>query len=114
MKETEHFDVAIIGGGPSGSTVGCLLRKYKPEMKVAIFEREVFPRDHVGESLLPPVSQILVEMGCWDKIEAAQFPIKIGATLRWGKNPELWDFEFFPSESFREEPRPAKFEGQRR
>lgn len=62
---------------------------------------------------MPPISQILVEMGCWDKVEAANFPIKIGATLRWGKNPELWDFEFFPAADFREEPRPAKFIGQR-
>ncbi|HWD37449.1 MAG TPA: NAD(P)/FAD-dependent oxidoreductase [Fimbriimonas sp.] len=107
-------DVAIIGGGPAGSTVGCLLKKYHPALNVAIFEREVFPRDHVGESLLPPISPILAEMGCWDKVEAANFPIKIGATLRWGKNPELWDFEFFPAESFKDEPRPAKFEGQRR
>ncbi|HEY3780277.1 MAG TPA: NAD(P)/FAD-dependent oxidoreductase [Fimbriimonadaceae bacterium] len=108
------YDVAIIGGGPSGSTVGSLLRKYNPNLKVAIFEREVFPRDHVGESLLPPVSSVLAEMGCWDKIEAANFPIKIGATLRWGKNPELWDFEFFPAEKFKEEPRPAQYTGQRR
>ncbi len=109
-----EYDVAIIGGGPAGSTTGCLLRKYNPHLKVAIFEREIFPRDHVGESLLPPISGILAEMGCWDKIEAANFPIKIGATLRWGKNPELWDFEFFPAESFKDEARPAKFEGQRR
>ncbi len=114
MNETNAYDVAIIGGGPSGSTVGCLLRKYNPDLKVIILERELFPRDHIGESLLPPISPILVEMGCWDKIEAANFPIKIGATLRWGKKPELWDFEFFPAESFKDEPRPAKFEGQRR
>jgi len=114
LNSLDHFDVAIIGGGPAGSTVGCLLKKYNPDLRVVIFEREVFPRDHVGESLLPPISPILVEMGCWDKVEAADFPIKIGATLRWGKNPELWDFEFFPAESFKDEPRPAKYEGQRR
>jgi len=108
-----NIDVAIIGGGPAGSTVGCLLKKYNPDLKVAIFEREIFPRDHIGESLLPPISPILIEMGCWDQVEAADFPIKIGATLRWGKNPELWDFEFFPAESFKEEPRPAKYVGQR-
>ncbi|AIE87560.1 NAD(P)/FAD-dependent oxidoreductase [Fimbriimonas ginsengisoli] len=109
-----NYDVAIIGGGPAGSTVGCLLKKYNPALKVAILERETFPRDHIGESLLPPISPILIEMGCWDKVEAANFPIKIGATLRWGKTPELWNFEFFPADEFKDEPRPAKFEGQRR
>jgi flavin-dependent dehydrogenase len=53
-------------------------------------------------------------MGCWDKVEAANFPIKIGATYRWGKSPELWDFEFVASNTFVDEPRPAKFEGQRK
>jgi len=108
------FDVAIIGGGPAGSTCGALLKKYAPGLKVAIFEREIFPRDHIGESLLPPISSILDEMGCWDAIEAAEFPIKIGATYRWGKQPELWDFDFYPPSQFQEEKRPAKFLGQRR
>jgi len=106
-------DVAIIGGGPAGSTLGSLLKKYNPQLNVAIFERETFPREHVGESLLPPISRILEEMGCWDKVEAANFPIKVGATFRWGKQPELWNFEFLPAEQFVEEPRPAKYVGQR-
>jgi flavin-dependent dehydrogenase len=109
-----EYDVAIIGGGPSGSTCATLLKKYSPKLKVAVFEREVFPRDHIGESLLPPISSILEEMGCWDKIEAANFPIKIGATYRWGKQPELWNFDFLPGEQFTDEARPAKFVGQRR
>jgi flavin-dependent dehydrogenase len=53
-------------------------------------------------------------MGVWDKVEAANFPVKIGATFRWGKNPELWDFDFLPTRDFHDEPRPAKYEGQRR
>ncbi|CAN5371545.1 hypothetical protein BH11ARM2_BH11ARM2_19880 [soil metagenome] len=109
-----EFDVAIVGGGPAGSTTACMLRKYAPHLRVAVFEREEFPRDHVGESQLPPISAVLDEIGAWDKVEAAGFPIKIGATYKWGKSPELWDFEFTPHETFKVEPRPAKFEGQRR
>ena len=108
------FDVAIVGGGPAGSTAGALLKKYNPALRVVILEKEIFPRDHIGESLLPGVSTVLNEMGVWDKVEAANFPIKIGSTNRWGKNPELWDFEFYPSAQFVDEPRPAKYEGQRR
>lgn len=103
----------IIGGGPAGSTCGTLLRKYNPSLRVLILERETFPRDHVGESLLPPLSQLLNEMGCWEKVEAAGFPIKLGATYKWGKSKELWDFEFYPAERFVDEPRPAKYAGQR-
>jgi len=108
-----EYDVAIVGGGPAGSTAGAMLKLHNPDLRVAIFEREVFPRDHIGESLLPPISSILHEMGCWDKVEAANFPIKLGATYRWGKNPELWDFDFVPVDQFKETPRPARYEGQR-
>jgi flavin-dependent dehydrogenase len=107
------WDVAIIGGGPAGSTCGSILKRYAPGKRVLILEREKFPREHVGESQLPPINQILVEMGVWDKIEAANFPIKVGATYRWGNTNDLWDFELFPASEFRDEPRPAKFEGQR-
>ena len=106
-------DVAIVGGGPAGSTVGCLLKKYRPDLKVAIFERERFPRDHVGESQLPLISKILAEMGVWDKVEAAGFPIKIGATYRWGQTDDLWDFEFIQGDRFEDSPRPGRYAGQR-
>ena len=92
----QTYDVAIIGGGPAGSTAGSLLRKYGPEVSVVILEKERFPRDHVGESQLPPIGAILREMGCWDAVEQADFPIKIGATYRWGASAELWDLEFLP------------------
>ncbi len=108
-----HTDVAIVGGGPGGSTLGTLLKKYLPDLDVLILEREKFPRDHIGESQLPPISAVLAEMGCWDKVEAADFPIKIGATFKWGLTDDLWDFEFLPLAHFKNEPRPAKFEGQR-
>ncbi|MFN3729293.1 MAG: NAD(P)/FAD-dependent oxidoreductase [Fimbriimonadaceae bacterium] len=112
--ETFNTNVAVIGGGPGGSTLAALIKKYAPEIAVTVFERETFPRDHVGESQLPLISAILHEMGCWDKVEAADFPIKIGATYRWGKTDDLWDFEFYPAKEFVNEPRPAKFVGQRR
>jgi 2-polyprenyl-6-methoxyphenol hydroxylase-like FAD-dependent oxidoreductase len=89
-----EYDVAIIGGGPGGATTGALLKTYRPDLRVVIFERERFPREHVGESLLPPIGRVLEEMGCWDQVEAANFPIKLGATFRWGKSPEPWNIYF--------------------
>ena len=108
-----HTDVAIIGGGPAGSTVGALLRKYDPSLTVHIFEKERFPRDHVGESQLPFISSILAEMGAWEKVEAAGFPIKIGATYRWGRSDQLWDFEFLSRGKFEPTERPGTYAGQR-
>lgn len=109
-----HYDVVVIGGGPGGSTFGSLVKRYGPEVSVLILEREVFPRDHVGESQLPAVSQVLYEMGCWDKVEAANFPIKIGATYSWGKTKELWDFDFMPVQFALNLERPGTFDGARR
>ncbi|MEG4572691.1 NAD(P)/FAD-dependent oxidoreductase [Microcoleus sp. N3A4] len=109
-----HYDVVIVGGGPAGTTAGTLLKKYNPNLSVLILEKEKFPRDHVGESQLPQISDVLQEMGCWDKVEAADFPIKIGGIYRWGTDPQPWDFNFIKPEQFKDEQRPAKFEGQRR
>lgn len=109
-----QYDVAIIGGGPGGATTGTMLKKYAPELRVLILEREKFPRDHIGESQLPPISPILNEMGCWEKVEAANFPVKIGGTFRWGKSANAWDIQFIPFSEYKPEVRPGKFEGSRR
>ncbi len=109
-----NFDVAIIGGGPAGSTLGTLIKMYAPDASVVILEREQFPREHVGESQLPLIGSVLDEMGVWEKVEAANFPIKIGATYRWGQTDDLWDFEFLPGKDFVGSERPAKYEGERR
>ncbi|MBL8762090.1 MAG: tryptophan 7-halogenase [Phycisphaerae bacterium] len=108
------LDVAIIGAGPAGATAAAILLRYNPALRVAMIEKEKFPRPHIGESQLPGISAILDEMGVWDKVEAANFPIKLGASYTWGRNQDVWDFDFYPVEQFKDEPRPARFEGQRR
>ena len=114
ISMSETYDVVIIGGGPSGSTVGSLLKKHAPNLKVGIFEREIFPREHVGESLLPSIGRILDEIGVWDAVEAAGFPIKIGATYKWGTTDELWDFNLLDTREVEPNaPRPGKYEGWR-
>jgi NADPH-dependent 2,4-dienoyl-CoA reductase/sulfur reductase-like enzyme len=47
----ESYDVAIIGGGPAGSTAAILLSK--AGRRVIVLERDKFPRFHIGESRLP-------------------------------------------------------------
>jgi flavin-dependent dehydrogenase len=109
----QSFDVAIVGGGPAGSTAGTLIRKYRPDLSVLILEKERFPRDHIGESQLPLIGQILREMGCWEKCEAAGFPIKVGATYRWGSSDKLWDFNFVDPKLLTGLDRPGRYEGAR-
>ncbi|RYG26436.1 NAD(P)/FAD-dependent oxidoreductase [bacterium] len=106
-------NVAIIGGGPGGSTCATLLRKYAPDAKVVVLEREVFPRDHVGESQLPAITPILHEMGVWEKCEAAGFPVKTGAMYRWGNSDDLWKLDFLVGQKYVDRPRPAPLDGQR-
>src|SRR5580693_3516915 len=108
------YDVAVVGGGPAGSTVGAMLGLYAPDLSVAIFEKELFPREHVGESLLPGSCVIFNEIGVWDKIEAAGFPIKIGATYRWGSSDDLWNFNLVETAYVKpDEPRPGQYIGWR-
>ena len=65
----EFFDVAIVGGGPAGSTAGTLLAKHG--WNVAIFEKEKFPRFKIGESLLPGSLRTFERMGVKEKIDRA-------------------------------------------
>ncbi|HKQ61868.1 MAG TPA: NAD(P)/FAD-dependent oxidoreductase [Candidatus Polarisedimenticolaceae bacterium] len=74
---TEPFDAVVIGGGPAGSTVATMLAR--AGRRVVLFERERFPRFHVGESLLPFSLPLFERLGVADKIRAAGFQEKRGA-----------------------------------
>jgi flavin-dependent dehydrogenase len=75
----EAFDVAIIGGGPAGSSAGTLLAK--AGRRVVIFEKERFPRFSVGESTLPAVLNTLERMGVREKIDNGGFLVKYGGEI---------------------------------
>jgi flavin-dependent dehydrogenase len=77
-----EFDVAVIGGGPAGSTAACLLAR--AGRRVVLFERDRFPRFHIGESLLASVNDVLDEIGAADLVRARGFPAKWGATFGTG------------------------------
>lgn len=100
---SNRYDVAVIGGGPAGSISAGFLAQ--AGFKVGLFEKERFPRYHIGESLLSATMPILEALGAMPAIEAAGFVRKPGGTFIWGSDQEPWNF------FFREDPggRPNSF-----
>ena len=74
----KNYDVAIIGGGPAGSTAATLLSK--AGRRVIVLEREKFPRFHIGESLLPFSMQTFTRLGLQEKLRA-HFVEKFGGEI---------------------------------
>jgi flavin-dependent dehydrogenase len=67
-------DVVVIGGGPAGSTVSTVIaqRGYR----VQLFERERFPRFHIGESLIPETYWVLERLKMLPKMRQSPFTKK--------------------------------------
>ncbi len=85
-------DVAVVGGGPAGSSLATLLKQ--GGYRVTLLERERFPRPHVGESMLPGVLFALGKTGALERVERAGFTKKYGATYIWGRGRDPWTIRF--------------------
>ncbi len=84
-------DVIIIGGGPTGSSLAIYLARQG--LQVQILEKAKFPREHVGESLLPSCYPLLEELGVLDKMKT--FSRKPGVTFsnKDGSQASHWCFD---------------------
>ena len=78
-KPRYDFDFAVAGGGPAGSSAAISLGQHGHS--VVLFERDTFPRFHIGESLLSTANDAFATLGVAKRIEAACFPEKWGARL---------------------------------
>jgi len=95
MSDTgeDSYDLVVVGGGPSGSTVATLVAMQGH--RVLLLEKEQFPRYQIGESLLPStVHGICRLLGVTEELKAAAFMVKRGGTFRWGRNEQPWTFAF--------------------
>jgi flavin-dependent dehydrogenase len=94
------YDFIIIGGGPTGSSSAIYLRR--KGYSVLVLEREKFPRQHVGESLLPFCYPLFKELGVLEEMQK-RFVRKPGArfTSHDGKSSSTWCFRnIIPDESY--------------
>ena len=64
-------DVVVIGGGPAGSTASTLIAQQG--YRVQLFERERFPRFHIGESLIPETYWVLKRLNMLPKMQQSHF-----------------------------------------
>jgi flavin-dependent dehydrogenase len=64
-------DVIVIGGGPAGSTASTLIAQHG--YNVELFERDRFPRFHIGESLIPETYWVLKRLNMLPKMQASHF-----------------------------------------
>lgn len=88
------IDLLVVGGGPAGTTLAGLVKKYAPSRRVVLLEKSPGPRHHIGESLLPGLVPVLKELGVFEKIDAAGFPKKVGANYVWGADRGVWENDF--------------------
>ncbi len=70
-QESDTPDVVVIGGGPAGSTASTLIAQQG--YRVVLFERERFPRFHIGESLIPETYWVFERLNMLPKMKRSRF-----------------------------------------
>ncbi len=87
------FDVIVMGGGPAGSSVaGILAREGR---QVILFEKEIFPRHHIGESLMTDTYWTFRRLGLLEKLKESPFVRKYSVQFANAAGKESRPFYFF-------------------
>lgn len=92
-KQKTNYDVIVIGGGPAGSTVASILAR--EGRSVVLFEKELFPRHHIGESLMTDTYFTFQRMGLLEKLKSSPFVRKYSVQFANPAGKESRPFYFF-------------------
>jgi geranylgeranyl reductase family protein len=87
------FDVIVVGGGPAGSSIASILSR--EGLRVVLFEKEEFPRHHIGESLMTDTYWTFQRMGLLEKLKASPFVRKYSVQFANPAGKESRPFYFF-------------------
>lgn len=90
---TDSCDVIVMGGGPAGSSVASILAR--EGRKVVLFEKEEFPRHHIGESLMTDTYWTFQRMGILEKLKESPFVRKYSVQFANPAGKESRPFYFF-------------------
>jgi 1H-pyrrole-2-carbonyl-[peptidyl-carrier protein] chlorinase len=92
VKGKTDFDVGIIGGGPAGSSMAAYLSK--AGLSCVVFESALFPRPHVGESLVPSSTRVFKELDFLPVMEENRFPHKYGAVWTATSDARIYNHDW--------------------
>jgi flavin-dependent dehydrogenase len=82
-----------MGGGPAGSSIASILAR--EGRQVILFEKAVFPRHHIGESLMTDTYWTFRRMGVLEKLRESPFVRKYSVQFANSAGKESRPFYFF-------------------